>query len=122
MAYVSIGGMQLKHWTGYFKIILPTMRVLRAAKHADGCIHADTFKDGNTFFATSTWETEEQMCAFAKSGLHGKLNQVAMSEMAMFFNLSIAIEHAPSRQEAVTAWKNVMAERNGKATVGTYSE
>ena len=53
MLTAAIGGMQLNRWTGYFKIILPTMRVLKAAKATEGCVHADTFKAGDVFFAVS---------------------------------------------------------------------
>ena len=88
MLYAAIGGMQLQHWTGYFRIILPTMKVLNAAKAAPSCVHADTFKSGAVFFAVSVWNNKEEMQAFAKSGLHGELSGLAMSKMALFYNHS----------------------------------
>lgn len=122
MVYVAIGGMQLKRWTGYFKIIVPTMKVLKAAKRADGCVNADTFKAGDVFFAVSVWERKEQMQTFAKGGLHGRLTQVAMDQMLLFFNHSEEFEEVPNRIEAVSMWKAAIAARNGKGTVGVYSE
>ena len=88
MIYVSIGGMQLKRWTGYFRIILPTMRVLKAAKRTEGCVHADTFQAGSVFYAVSAWDSQERMQGFARAGLHGQLTDMAMDQMAMFFNHS----------------------------------
>ena len=122
MIIAAIGGMQLKRWTGYFKIIIPTMKVLKAAKRADGCISADTFKSGDVFFAVSVWNSKEQMQAFARGGLHGQLTQVAMDQMALFFNHSETVEDVPSRDECVSAWKAAIATRQGKGTVGVYSK
>jgi hypothetical protein len=114
--------MQLKRWTGYFKIILPTMKVLKAAKHTDGCLHADTFKAGSVFFAVSVWETKDQMQAFARGGLHGQLTQVAMDQMAMFYNHSEPFDAIPDRDASVASWKAAMTARAGKATVGEFHE
>lgn len=118
--YVAIGGMQLKRWTGFFKIIVPTMKVLRAAKGSDGCHHADTFKSGDVFFAVSVWETQEQMQTFATSGLHGRLTSVAMDQMALFYNYSLELGAVPSRSEAAALWKAAIAERGGMGRVGSY--
>ena len=120
MLTAAIGGMQLNRWTGYFKIILPTMRVLKAAKATEGCVHADTFKAGDVFFAVSVWETDDQMRTFARDGLHGQLTQVAMSQMRLFFNHSAHVETVPSREQAVDIWKSAIAARDGKGTVGVY--
>ncbi|MGH1329916.1 MAG: hypothetical protein ACRBBK_03480 [Paracoccaceae bacterium] len=121
MVYAAIGGMQLKHWSRYFKIIIPTLRVLKAAKRADGCLHADTFKAGDVFFALSVWESKAQMQAFARSGLHGQLVSVATDHMALFYNHSEAFEDVPSRKASVSAWQAAMAARGGKGTVGRYA-
>ena len=118
MLYAAIGGMQLQHWTGYFRIILPTMKVLNAAKAAPGCVHADTFKSGAVFFAVSVWNNKEEMQAFAKSGLHGELSGLAMSKMALFYNHTHECGQVPGRDEAVEIWKSAMRERDGKGTVG----
>ena len=120
MVYAAIGGMQLKRWTGYFRIIIPTLRVLKSAKQAEGCVHADTFKAGDVFFAVSVWETEEQLKTFGRSGLHGQLTQVAMNHMAMFFNHTEGFESIPNRDQAVTAWKAAIAASGGNGTIGTY--
>ncbi len=122
MVYASIGGMQLNRWSGYFKIIVPTMRVLKAAKRAEGCVKADTFKAGNVYFAVSIWEKQEQMQAFAKSGLHGQLTQVAMDQMALFYNYSQALDDVPDRKKCVSVWKDAIAARDGKGSVGVFSE
>ena len=121
MVHVSIGGMQLKRWTGYFRIIVPTLKVLKAAKATSGCVHADTFKDGKVFFAVSVWETPEQMTNFARSGLHGHLMQTAMDHIAMFYNHSQPFDDVPSRQESVTAWTSGIAARDGRGTVGQFA-
>jgi len=121
VVYGAIGGMRLKHWSGYFKIIIPTMKVLKAAKRADGCIKADTFKADDVYFAVSVWQRKEQMQAFAKGGLHGQLTQVAMNQMALFYNHTHAFEATPNRQVSVSVWKEAIAARNGKGTVGVYS-
>ena len=121
MIYAAIGGMQLKRWTGYFKIILPTMRVLKAAKRHDQCRHADTFKHGSVFFAVSVWDSEAAMQAFARGGLHGQLSRMAMDHMSMFFNHSAPFDAIPSRDESVAAWKGAIAARQGKGTVGHFT-
>lgn len=120
--YAAIGGMQLQRWQGYFKIIWPTMRVLRAAKKAEACIHADTFKSGDVFFAVSVWENEEALKAFAKSGLHATLMSTAMDEMAMFFNHTERFAAVPGRDAAVAAWQAAIAARQGAGTVGRYKK
>lgn len=120
MVYAAIGGMQLKRRLGWFTIIMPTMRVLKAAKKADGCVHAVTFKAGNVFYAVSVWEDVSQMQAFAKGGLHGTLTNVAMDEMAMFYNHTQAFEDVPSRDDMVAAWTAGIAKRDGRGTVGVY--
>ena len=120
MIYVSIGGMQLKRWTGYFRIILPTMRVLKAAKRAEGCVHADTFKAGSVFYAVSAWDSQERMQGFARAGLHGQLTDMAMDQMAMFFNHSQAFESLPDRKACVAAWEAAIAARGGQGTLGEY--
>ncbi len=118
MVYAAIGGMQLKQWTGYFKIIVPTLKVLRAAKRAEGCVASDTFKSGKVFFAVSVWDSQEQMQSFAKSGLHGKLTHVAMERMAFFYNHTEPFETTPTREDLVAAWNAAIADRNGQGTVG----
>lgn len=121
MIYGAIGGMRLKHWSGYFRIIIPTMKVLKAAKRADGCVKAETFKAGDVFFALSFWESEEQMQTFAKGGLHGRLTDVAMDQMALFYNHTHVFDEIPNRQVAVSVWKEAIVARNGNATVGVYA-
>lgn len=96
------------------------MKVLKAAKRTEGCVHADTFKAGDVFFAVSVWESKAQMQSFAKSGLHGQLAQVAMDQMALFYNHSQASEAVPDRAASVSIWKAAMAARDGKGTVGVY--
>lgn len=120
MVYAAIGGQQLKHWTGWFKIILPTMKVLKAAKAAEGCMHADTFKDGDVFFAVSVWEDAAVMQAFARGGLHAQLTGLAMDRMAMFHNHTEVFEDVPTRAQCVAAWKAAISARDGKGTVGQY--
>lgn len=120
MVYGAIGGMQLKRWSGYFKIILPTMKVLKEAKRTEGCVMADTFKSGDVFFAVSVWQTQDQMQAFGKSGLHGHLIRLAMDQMAVFYNHSQSFDDIPSRVDSAAAWRAVLATRDGKATVGVY--
>ena len=121
MLYAAIGGMQLKRWTGYFRIIMPTMKVLRAAKRTQGCVLADTFKAGDVFFAVSVWQSKEQMKTFAKSGLHGQLTHVATDQMALFYNYTHKFDGVPNRNECVSAWQTAIAARDGKGTVGFYS-
>ncbi len=121
MVYAAIGGMQLKHWSGYFKILLPTLKVLKAAKRAEGCVHADTFKARDVYFAVSVWDEKEHMQAFAKSGLHGQLTRVAMDSMKLFYNHTQAFEEVPDRVKSVSAWKAAIATLDGKGTIGVYS-
>ena len=121
MVYAAIGGMQLKRWTGYFKIIMPTLRVLRQAKQTDGCVHADTFKSGDAYFAVSVWDSKEDMQAFARGGLHGTLTHIAMGEMELFFNHTEGFDTVPSRTDSVSAGKVAIADRGGQGTVGRYS-
>ncbi len=120
MPLAAIGGMQLKRWTGYFSIILPTLRVLKAAKLAEGCPHADTFKAGDVYFAVSVWETNDQMDAFARAKLHAGLSRLARTHLAMFHNHSEDFDRVPNRTEMVTAWKAAMAAREWKGTIGAY--
>ena len=121
MIHVAIGGMQLKRWTSYFRILLPTLRVLKAAKRAEGCVHADSFKAGKVFFAVSAWDSEDRMKEFAQGGLHGQLTDVAMDHMAMFFNHSEGFEDVPDREACVAAWQAAIAARSGTGTVGSFS-
>lgn len=120
MVYAAIGGQQLKRWSGWFTIIMPTMRVLKAAKKTDGCLKAETYKAGNVFFAVSVWESVEQMQAFARGGLHGALTNVAMDEMAMFYNHTQAFDDLPTRDACTAAWHAAIAARDGQGTVGVY--
>lgn len=121
MVYAAIGGMQLKRKLGWFTIIMPTMRVLKAAKKTDGCAKAVTFKSGSVFFAVSVWESAEQMQAFARGGLHATLTHVAMDEMAMFYNHTQVFNDVPTQEEMVAAWHSAIKARDGKGTVGTYA-
>ena len=121
MVHAAIGGMQLKRWSGYFRIIWPTLKVLNAAKRAPGCLHAETFKDGHVFFAVSVWQTQTQMQDFARTGLHGRLTAMAMTEMKLFYNHSRYFNDIPTRRQSVAAWKAAIAARNGKGTVGRYT-
>ena len=122
MVYAAIGGMQLKRWTGYFKIIVPTMRVLLAAKRHDDCVYANTFKDGDVYFAVSVWKNRNALKNFAESGLHGELVSNAMSAMHFFHNYTHESEELLTREEMVSAWREAMAERGGKGSVGILSE
>ena len=121
MVHAAIGGMQLKRWSGYFRIIWPTLKVLRAAKRTKGCVHADTFKAGKVFFAVSVWENPEQMRSFARGGLHGQLTQVAMDEMRLFYNHSQPFDAVPDRDQSVAAWIAAITARDGKGTVGHFT-
>ena len=121
MVYAAIGGMQLKRWTGYFKIIGPTLKVLKSPKQAEGCVSADTFKGGKVYYAVSVWESKEQMQAFAKSGLHGQLTQMALRHMALFYNHTEVFDEIPDRKACQAAWIAAMAARDGKGTVGRFS-
>jgi hypothetical protein len=120
MVIAAIGGMQLKSLTGYFKVIIPTLKVLKAAKGTDGCVHAETYKHGDVFFAVSIWENEEQMQEFARTGLHGELMPGAMKHLGMFFNHSAEVEEMPSREEMAAMWRTAIAARGGEGTVGNY--
>lgn len=120
MAVAAIGGMQLKRLGGYFKVILPTLKVLKAAKKADGCLHAQTYKHGDVFFAVSVWESAEQMQDFARQGLHAELMVKAMEHLGMFFNHSTEVDAVPSRDEMAQMWRDAIAARGGKSTVGGY--
>ena len=121
MVYAAIGGMQLKRKLGWLTIIIPTVRVLKAANKADGCFQADTFKAGDVFFAVSVWDSQEAMQAFARGGLHGTLASVAMAEMAMFYNHTQTFDEKPSRAACEAAWKAAIDARDGAGTVGSYS-
>lgn len=120
MVHVSIGGMQLRAWSAYVRIIVPTMKVLRAAKRTDGCLNADTFKSGDVFFAVSVWHSAAQMQEFARTGLHGRLTRLAMRDMAMFYNHSQPFDAVPTREDAAAAWRSAIAARGGAGTVGQY--
>ena len=120
MLYAAIGGMQLKRWTAYFRIIFPTLKVLKAARRAEGCIHAETFKDGDVFFAVSVWQSKAQMQSFARSGLHAQLMRMANQHMAVFFNHTQQFDVVPGREAFTAAWRDKIAERDGKGTVGVY--
>ena len=120
MLIAAIGGMQLKSWTGYFKVIVPTLKVLKAAKRADGCVDAATYKHDDVFFAVSIWEDLEQMQAFAKGGLHGELMPRAMEHLGMFYNHSAQVDTIPSKEDMAAMWRDAIATRGGEGTVGRY--
>lgn len=118
--FAAIGGMQLKNWTDYLKIIWPTIRVLQHAKKSDGCVHATMFKDGDVYFAVSVWDDSSKMKNFACSGLHGRMVNGAMETMSMFYNHTEECDQVPDKKDCVAYWKNAMEERSGRATVGSY--
>ena len=120
MVIAAIGGMQLKSMWGYFKVIVPTLKVLKAAKATDGCVHAETYKHGDVFFAVSVWENEAQMQEFARTGLHGELMPEAMKHLGMFYNHSAECTETPSRDEMAAMWRDAITARGGEGTVGGY--
>ena len=81
-----------------------------------------TYQAGKVFFAVSVWDSKDRMQEFARGGLHGQLTDMAMDQMAMFFNHSQAFENQPDRKQCVAAWKAAIAARDGKGTVGIFSE
>jgi hypothetical protein len=120
MYVAAIGGMQLKSLRGYFKVILPTLKVLKAANATDGCVYAKTYKHGDVFFAVSVWDDPAKMKAFASTGLHGQLMPRAMEHLGMFYNHSEEVEAVPSPEEMAAMWRDAIAARGGEGTVGGY--
>ena len=109
MYYVSVGGMQLRHWTKYFPMIRMTLKALKAARAKPGCVHADIFKRDGIYFAVSVWESQDAMKAFAHEGTHGELMRRAPELMKMFHNYSYHCEAQPDRDKAVLAWRQATA-------------
>lgn len=105
MVYASIGGMTLKHWTGYFKIIWPTLKVLNLAKRSKTCLHAETFRENEYLFAVSVWQSEKDMKEFAHTGLHAELMPLASKVMKSFYNHSARLDEVPDRQTSIRLWK-----------------
>ncbi len=118
MPYAAIGGMQLKHWTGYLKIIGPTVRLLFQAKRMSGCLKADMFKSGSVYFAVSVWDNEEEMKQFARNGLHKELMGMATETMSVFHNHTHQFEDIPTREQSVKQWNETMKQRSGRGSVG----
>ena len=102
---VSVGGMRLRHWTGYLHIIWPTLKTRRAAKRAHGCVMVDTFKDGDTYFAASVWTDRAAMHDFAHSGIHADLMAIAPRHMAFFTNRLFETDTLPDRAALVDMWR-----------------
>ena len=87
-------------------------------KKTDGCVKAEMFRSGQVYFAVSVWESVEQMCAFAQGGLHGKLTDMTMDNMALFYNHTHEFDEVPTRAQTVAIWHTMMDARGGKGTVG----
>ncbi len=103
--HVSVGGMKMRGWSVFFRVIRMTYRALKAARRADGCVHADIFRDGRRYFAFSVWDDEGAMKAYAHSGVHAQLMAQRHAWFAHFKNHSFALDHVPSRQEAQALWE-----------------
>ena len=119
MVYAAIGGMQLKNWLSYLKVIGPTIRVLFAAKRHPDCVYASMFKDGTVYFAISVWKEERVVKEFARGGLHARLMPLSKSEMTFFHNHTHQSPTLLSRDDMVQVWRAVIAERDGRGSVGT---
>ena len=105
MDIVSIGGMRLRHWTLYFRILWQTFAALRQAKATPGCVTVRTFRDGNVYFALSVWQDEAAMHHYAKSGAHGALMPRASQAMVSFYNHKYRSVSVPDNAEAAREWR-----------------
>lgn len=103
--HVSIGGMEIRGWRVFPKVIWHTYKALGAARRASGCVEASLFRDGRVYFARSVWRTEAAMKAYAHDGVHKALMRHATDWMTRFENVSYASETIPSDTEARAEWQ-----------------
>jgi len=105
MYHVSVGGMKMRGWRVFARVIWLTYKALRAARAAPGCVHADIFRVGHRYFAVSVWEDEAAMKAYAHKGVHGDLMREHAGKLVDFTNVSYQCDHIPTRTEAQDAWQ-----------------
>ncbi len=105
MYLISIGGMRMKGWRVFPRVVLGTYRALKAARAAEGCAHADIFRKGRTYFALSVWTDLAAMRAFAHGGVHGALMPMARRDMSYFRNESYESAAIPTRRAAREEWE-----------------
>lgn len=103
--HVSIGGMKMRGWRVFFRVIRMTYAALKAAKVHPGCVHADIFRDGQRYFAMSVWDDEAAMKAYAHGGIHAQLMAHRHDWFAHFKNHSFKLDTIPSRAEAMAMWR-----------------
>ena len=104
MYWVSIGGMEMKGWGVFVPTVWRTMRALKAARSAQGCVHAEVFRRGRTYFALSVWERRAAMQAYARGKVHGTMMALAPVTMRMFRNESYEAAMVPDKASAMAKW------------------
>jgi len=104
MYLVSVGGMKIRGWSAFFRVIRSTYAALRAARAAEGCVHADIFREGRRYFAVSVWDSKDAMKAFAHTGVHGALMRDQAKLMVDFVNHSYESDSIPTRAQASAIW------------------
>ena len=105
MYHVSVGGMKMRGWRVFARVIWLTYKALRAAKAAPGCVHADIFRDGRRYFAMSVWTDEAAMKAYAHRGVHADMMRGHARMLVDFTNVSYQCDTIPTRTEAQSAWQ-----------------
>lgn len=103
--HVAIGGMKIRGWSVFFRVIRMTYAALKAARAADGCVHADIFRDGRRYFALSVWQSRDAMKTYARAGVHGDLMQSQSALLVDFVNHSYQSDRIPTRTEAKRLWR-----------------
>jgi len=101
---VSIGGLTVRHWSTLPKFFWLASRTLKQAKAAPGCVHAELFKKGKTYFALSVWEQPADMKRYAQNGLHAEVMVRAAETTISARNHSYQSERVPSRDAAYQCW------------------
>ena len=104
--YVTVGGTHMRGWSVFFRVVSRTYKALRAARAAEGCIHADIFRDGRRYFNLSVWTDTASMKKFASTGVHGVLMQSIGTDIVDFKSISFPSAEIPDRATAKAIWRD----------------
>lgn len=106
MYIAAIGGLELKSWRHGPEFAWRTSAVLRQARAAGDCLHADVFPRGKVYFSLTLWRNAAALKRFARSGAHLGAWRVAKRLSTPLHFHHFACEVLPSSEEAYRLWKS----------------
>jgi len=104
MMLVSIGGLELRHWSKLARFLWLASRASKQAKASAGCLRVEMFKKDGIYFALSVWDSPADMKRYATSGLHRKIMLRAAETTRAAHNHHYQSDEFPSRDDAYQRW------------------